>query len=181
MGLSPEQFRYLLIGHFFAASVINFVLNGAIGLLAFRGVDPVSTWGVESSAGPDLIGTCLFLPAITCLIVTGIVHRHLRAGAVEALSPDALPVWLAGFQRPLVNRSLRFGMAGLLLIGGPLALVLVSLGPQAVALTPFLWLKAGFSAALAGLVTPLIGLVALADAEPDPLELADIGPEPQEV
>ena len=44
MRISPEQFRYLLVGHCIAAFAINFVLNGALGLASFRGVDPVPTW-----------------------------------------------------------------------------------------------------------------------------------------
>jgi hypothetical protein len=162
VGISPDQRRYLLVAHGAGAFVINFALNGAIGILAFRGVDPVPAWAAASAAGPDLVGTCLFLPAITCLIVTGIVRRHARSGQVTPLT-GPLPRLLAPFRRPLASRALLFGVAGLALVGGPLALGLLSLGPETIALSPFLWSKAAFSALLAGLVTPLIGLVALAD------------------
>lgn len=165
MGVSSDQRRYLLVAHCAGAFSINFALNGAIGFLAFRGVDPVPTWAVASAAGPDLVGTCLFLPAITCWIVTGIVRRHARSGRVTPLA-GPLPRLLAPFGRPLASRALLFGVAGLALAGGPLALGLVILGPESIALSPFLWSKAAFSAVLAGLVTPLIGLVALADPAP---------------
>jgi hypothetical protein len=164
MDLTPEQTRYLVIGHCLVAFAINFVLNGALGWATFGGVDPVPVWAVESSAGPDLVGTCLFLPAITCLIVTGIVRRHTRNGTVPRLETTAaVPAWLRIFRRGLPTRALLFGAAGLALVGGPLAGGLLSLGPDAFALTPFLWTKAIFSGALGATVQPLIGIVALAD------------------
>jgi hypothetical protein len=66
MTLSPGQRQYLLVAQGIVPFAISFLLNGAIGYAMFRGVDPVPTWGIETGAGPDLIGTCFFLPAITC-------------------------------------------------------------------------------------------------------------------
>ena len=167
MQLSPDQRKYLLLAQGFIPFVFNFVLNGLIGLAVFRGVNPVPTWGVESSAGPDLIGTCFFLPAITCLIVTPIVRRHIRAGVVERASGSlGLPSWLRPFQRSLAARAILFGLVGVALIGSLVAATLVAAAPAQLALTPFLWLKASFAGVLGGAVTPIIGLVALAEAEP---------------
>lgn len=167
MKLSSNQRQYLLVGQCVIPFVINFVLNGLIGLAVFRGVNPVPTWGVESSAGPDLIGTCFFLPAITCLIVTPIVRRHVRKGEVERVSgPENLPSWLRPFQRSLWARAFLFGLAGLGVIGTFAAAALAVVAPAQFELTPFLWLKASFSGVLGGVVTPLIGLVALAEADP---------------
>jgi hypothetical protein len=160
MGISSEQRSYLLVGHGVVAFAINFALNGAIGWLTFRGTDPVPTWSAQAAAGPDLVGTCLFLPAITCLIVTGIVRRHARTSLVSPLA-GPLPRPLAHFRRPLASRALLFGLAGLALVGAPLGLV--GWAPETLALSPFLWSKASFSAVLGGLVTPLIALVALSD------------------
>lgn len=166
MRLTAAQTGYLFVGHFLLAMGINFLINGAIGWLSFRGVDPVPTWGVAASGGPDLIGTCFFLPAITCLIVTPIVRRQVRSGTVTSIPPEVRrPLWVRPFRSRLVPRALRMGLAGLVLFGGPLALVLSSFGPVAFGLTPFLWLKASFSAALAGVVQPVIAIVALTDPE----------------
>ncbi len=43
---------------------------------------------------------------------------------------------------------------------------LLSVGLTQIGLTPFLWLRATFSAVFGGVVTPVIGIVALAEAEP---------------
>jgi hypothetical protein len=166
MKLSSNQRRYLLFGHCFIPFIINFFLNGIIGLVMFRGINPVPTWGMVSSAGPDLIGTCFFLPAITCLIVTPIVRRHIRRGAVERTSEsECLPRWLRLFRHPLAIRAVLFGLGGLGLIGSLVTAALIAAAPTQFGLTPFVWLKASFSAVLGGAVTPIIGLVALAETE----------------
>lgn len=163
-GLSAPQRQYLLVAQGVIPFAINFVLNGAIGLLVFAGVNPVPTWGVQSSAAPDLIGTCFFLPAITCLIVTPLVRRHVRSGMVERVPPASFPGWLPLARRSTLARAALFGALGLVLVGGPLAAYFLSIGPDHLALTPFLWLKASFSGVLGALVTPVIGLAALMEA-----------------
>ncbi len=165
MKLSRSQQQYLLIGHCIVPFAINFILNGLLGLATFRGVSMVPVWGFETSAGPDLLGTCFFLPAITCLIVTLIVRRHVRRSIVEPLplSPG-LPTWLARFQRPLRTRAALFGLTSLALVGALVLVALGSVGLTELELTRFLWLKATFSAVLGAAITPFIGIVALADS-----------------
>ncbi|MFQ5665812.1 MAG: hypothetical protein ACE5I7_05200 [Candidatus Binatia bacterium] len=164
MNLSPDQRRYLLLGQCAVPFALNFVINGLIGWGMFRGVAPVPVWGMNSSAGPDTLGTCFFLPAITCLIVTGIVRRHTRRGTVAPLvAPASLPRWLRTFHRPLARRAFVLGATCLAVVGGAVAAVLLASGVSEVPHTPFLWFKAAFSAVLGGAVTPAIGLLALAD------------------
>ena len=167
MKLSSNQRKYLLFNQCLIPFVINFVLNGLIGLVMFRGVNPVPTWGAQPSVGPDLIGTCFFLPAITCLIATPIVRRHIRRGVVERTSEsECLPSWLRPLRCSLAARAVLFGLTGLGLIGGLATAVLLTAAPTEFGLTPFLWFKASFSAVLGGAVTPIIALVALAEVEP---------------
>jgi len=165
MKLSRSQQQYLLLGHCIVPCIINFILNGLIGLAMFRGVSMVPVWGLETSAGPDMLGTCFFLPAITCLIVTPTVRRHVRRSIVEPLphSPG-LPSWLARFQRPLRTRAALFGLTSLVLVGALVLVALGSVGLTELELTRFLWLKATFSAVLGAVITPFIGIVALADS-----------------
>ncbi len=165
MRLSSPQRMYVLVAQCIIPVAINFVLNGAIGLLMYRGVDPVPTWGFESSAGLDLLGTCFLLPAITCLIVTPLVRRDIRSGKVERVTQSQhIPGWLLFFQRPLAMRALFFGLAPLVIVGGLVAAGLLLAGPVNFGHSSFLWLKASFSALLGGVVTPIIGLVALTES-----------------
>ena len=165
MRLSSRQRQYLLVGQCLVPFAVNFVLNGLIGLAVFRGLNSVPTWALTPSAGPDTIGTCFFLPAITCLVVTPIVRRHIKRGMVEPLPGSLnLPVWLQPFQVSLPRRALSFGLLCLVLVGGLVAAAFLSVGSAAFSLTFFLWFKASFSALLGAAVTPLIGLVALAES-----------------
>ncbi len=167
MNLSSKQRQYLFVGQCLIPFVISFVLNGLIGLLMFRGVNPVPIWGINLSAGPDLIGTCFFLPATTCVIVTPIVRHHVRGGMVEPVSAaEDLPIWLQPFRRPLATRAALFGLVGLAFIGSLVAAALLSVGPTHFELRPFLWFKASFSAVLGGAITPIIGIAALAEPKP---------------
>jgi len=168
MKLSRSQQQYLLLGHCLAPFVINFILNGLLGLVMFGGMSMVPVWGLETSAGPDLLGTCFFLPAVTCLIVTPIVHRHVRREIVEPLpfSPS-LPTWLARFQRPLRTRAALFGLAVLVPVGALVGVALSWLGLAELELTRFLWLKATLAAVLGAAITPFIGVLALADSAPE--------------
>ena len=161
MQLSAAQKGYLVVGQLIVPVLINFVLNGAIGFAMFRGASQVPLLGPESILG-DTLGTGFFLPAITCLIVTPLVRGHVRKGAAEPLR-GSLPGWLAAFQRALVPRALALGLAGALLAGGLAFAGFRGLGIAALDFASFVAFKAGFAAALAALVTPLIALLALSD------------------
>jgi hypothetical protein len=161
MQLSAAQRGYLLVGQVIVPTLINLVLNGAIGFAMFRGASAVPLFGSESIVG-DTLGTCFFLPAITCLIVTPIVRGHVRKGTAEPLR-GALPGWLAFFQRALVPRALALGLAGVVLAGSLALALFMVLGIESLPFTPFLAFKAVFAGLLGGIVTPFIALLALAD------------------
>lgn len=161
MELSAGQRGYLLVGQVVLPAVINLVLNGAIGFAMFRGASEVPFLGQQSIVG-DTLGTCFFLPAITCLIVTPIVRGHVKKGAAEPLR-GALPGWLEAFRRTLVPRALGLGLAGVVVAGAIALASFALLGVESLAFGPFLGFKALFAAVLAALVTPLIALLALSD------------------
>jgi hypothetical protein len=167
--LSPEQRRYLTIAQGLVPGVINVVIAAALGWLTFRSTTSIPVWAQSSSAGPDTLGTCFFLPAITCLIVTPLVRRHVRARTVEALAPHALPRALERFHRPVPFRAPLLGLATLASVGVVAGLCFLALGIQEIPLGPFLVFKAAFAGLLAAAVTPAIGLLALADPpQPEP-------------
>ena len=161
MQLSAAQRGYLWVGQVMVPALINLVLNGLIGWAMFRGVSELPRLGNPSIVG-DTLGTCFFLPAITCLIVTPIVRAHVKKGTAQPLV-GALPGWLAWFQRRLVLRAIALGLATVAVAGSVVAAALALLGIEALAFTPFLIFKAVFAGLLGGLVTPLIALLALAD------------------
>ena len=80
MTLSERHQRFLFIEQGAVPTVFNFALNGAIAWALFRSVEAVPLWG-ESSVGVDLLATAFLLPFLTCLIVSAIVARHVRAVA----------------------------------------------------------------------------------------------------
>jgi hypothetical protein len=161
MELSPAQRGYLLVGQVIVPAAINLVLNVALGFATFRGASEIPLLGSQSIVG-DTLGTCFFLPAITCLIVTPIVRGHVRKGTAEPLR-GALPVWLAAFRRALVPRALALGLAGVASAGALALAGLLAFGIESLAFAPFVGFKAVFAGLLGALVTPLIALLALAD------------------
>jgi hypothetical protein len=162
--MSPKHLRFLLLEQGVGAAVINFVLNGAIAFLLFRGLERVPLWGQQSIVG-DTIGTCFFLPFFTALIVTPLVRKRMRAGSVAALAwkRETHPP-LGWLPRSTGKRGLALGAACALIIG-PLSIWLLSrLGVADLAFWPFVGFKASFAAALALLVTPIIALWAIASS-----------------
>jgi hypothetical protein len=162
--LSPEHRRYLIVGFCLIPTIINPLINGLIGWITFRGQTTVPLWALQPSIGADTLGTCFFLPAITCLIVTPIVRRHLRRGTIEPVDPSsAIPTWLRFARRPLVPRAAVLGAVSLASVGPASAVLLSVAGIHELALAPFLGFKAAFSALLGAFVTPLIALLALGE------------------
>ncbi|MGI9303491.1 MAG: hypothetical protein ACR2RB_12400 [Gammaproteobacteria bacterium] len=157
--LSSSQRHYLLVKQSLGAGVMNFFINGLIAWTMFRGMDPIPMWQKGVALGPDSLATCALLPAITCLIVTPIVRRHVRAGKVESAE---LPGWLLPLRRPLAVRAFFFGVAGFVLAGLVLA-GLMAAGLTEFAVTPLVWVKALYTGVLGAVVTPLIALLALTD------------------
>lgn len=165
--LSPEQRRYLAIAQGVVPFVVNFFLNGAIAWATFRGLGAVPVWRLENSAGPDLLGTLFFLPAITCIIVTPLVRRDVARGAIAPLGdPRRLPALLAYVHAGLWRRAAALGGLTLVSLGPIVVLALIAAGVEAFPLGTFLWLKALFAGLLGAVVTPAIGLLALADPAP---------------
>jgi hypothetical protein len=160
--MSSEHRRYLLLEHGLGSAAVNFVLNGAIAWLMFRGVTSVPLWGSQSIAG-DTIGTSLFLPLITCVLVTRIARAHVGAGRVAPIgcSPMSQLVlrWLpAG----TVRRGVSLGLTSIALPGALTVGALAALGVAEMPRGSFLVFKASFAAVLAALVTPVIALWVIA-------------------
>ena len=163
--MSPEHRRFLLLEQGVGSALFNFVLNGAIAWLLFRSVERVPLWGQQSIAG-DTIGTCFFLPFFTALIVTPLVRRRVRAGAVAPLewTRETHPP-LAWLPSGTAKRGLVLGVICLLALGPLSVWVLGRVGVDELGFWAFVAFKATFAAALALLVTPLISIWAMTAEE----------------
>ena len=170
-GLSDEHrsfiFRHAIIG----AAFVNLVLSAGIAWLSVRNEDSVPRWAAplvdKPSTITDTLGTFFILPLLTCLIFTAVARRELRHGRVQPLGWTWSP---KSVLRRLPDGTLRRGVA----LG---ALCMVALGPPAVALIvaldvgdlsvgEFVSYKAVFGVLLGMLVTPIVALWALSEAEP---------------
>jgi len=159
----PGVFRYLFIGQAVIPFFINVVVNIALGVLAFRGQEFVSTWAMDKGAVADSIGTCFFLPFITCLIATPIVRRHVEKGVVNRVSPNAAPQWIRLINNRLALRAAQFGFIGIVLFAGPVCGLYALLADDAIETVRFITIKAIFAGVFGFFVTPLIAFVALSE------------------
>ena len=165
MRLPQGVLRYLVVGQAIVPIFINVAVNVVLGVLAFSGSETVPTWSTDNGAAADSVGTCFFLPFITCLIATPIVRRHVARAAVSPISMRDLPRWMLLFRRPLLVRAIMSGIAGLTLMAGPVFAVYWILAGETIPTGSFIVIKATFAGVLGVFVTPIIALVAMTDSE----------------
>jgi len=170
MALPPGVFRYLLIGQAIIPFFINMMINIAIGVLSFGGQKSVATWAIDKGAVEDSIGTCFFLPFITCLIATPIVHRQMASGVTSRIPLTDVPRWVRWMNGPWMLRSAKFGVIGILLLTGPVYGLYYLFAGDSIETVRFIAIKAISAGAMGVFVTPLIAFVALCDhsASPQP-------------
>jgi len=159
--MTPALRHYLVTEHMIGSAVVNIVLNALIAWLSFRPLAAVPMWGQQSIFG-DLVGTCIVLPTLNCLIVTQIVRMHIRRGRIGALDwSGPAGGLLQRFPRNPLLRGLAGGVLTAIvfvpLIGGPL----VASGIDGMQLLHFVVFKASYAAVMAACVQPFIALWAL--------------------
>jgi hypothetical protein len=167
----PVDYRKYLIGQSVAGAAINAILNAAIGWGLYRELSLVPLRGQQSIAA-DVLATSFLLPILVCLIATPLIRAEVRKGRLPAADwagPDRVPFRLP---RRLLLRALALGVPCALLIGPAVIWLLNSLGLEGLRFGQFLAFKAGFAAALAAVVTPIVAAFALRDG----LYAPDISP-----
>jgi hypothetical protein len=166
--VTPEKRRYAIVAFGIGPAVANTLINGLLGWATFRGMELVPIWSTGPSVGPDTLGTCFFLPFFTCLIATALTRRDRRQGKVTSLAafPPSLQV-LRRMPGPLFRRALAIGLATFVGVGGLVLAGLSSLDTETMPHGRFLGFKIGFSVVLGLMVTPPIGVLALADPLPE--------------
>ena len=168
MALPPGVFRYLLIGHAVVPCFINIMINTVIGVVSFGGQKSVATWALDKGAVADSVGTCFFLPFITCLIVTPIVHRQMAAGITCRIPPAGAPRWVSWMNGPLILRAAKFGFAVFLLCSSPVYGFYCLFAGDSIETVRFIIIKAISSGIMGVIVTPLIALAAMCDQSASP-------------
>ena len=159
--MHPHHIRFLVLEQGIGSALFNFLLNGAIAWLLFRGLERVPLWGQQSIAG-DTVATCFFLPFLTTLTVTPLARNRVRTGSLTALP------WTRQTHPPLrwlpegtVKRAFLLGIATALLIGPLTVALLAWANVQDLSFWQFIWVKAAFAAVLALIVTPIISIWAI--------------------
>ena len=166
MALFSYHWRFLAIHQSAVPALINFVLNGAIAWWLFRSATFVPFSGPSSITG-DTLATSFLLPLLSCLVITWLIQRGVEHGELRPLVIVPEPgwqVWLSQL-RPL-RRGVFFGLAGVVLGGGPVCVVFARLGPPELSFWAFVWFKAAYAALLAAAVCPFIAWLALASPSP---------------
>jgi hypothetical protein len=163
MTLPSGVFRYLMIAQTAIPIVFNVVIPLALGWLTYRKQPVIVTWAMDKGAVADFIGTCYLLPAVTCLIATPIVRRHVANGIVRRVPAANVPRWLLIFRGGLIWRAVKWGLATLTVLSMPVVITFVLLTGETIPTTRFLIVKVLFAVVLGCIVTPLISLVALTD------------------
>ena len=168
MNLPPGAFRYLVIGQAIIPFFINIVVNVILGVLTFRGHPSVATWAIDKGAAADSMGTCFFLPFITCLIATPIVRYQVAHGVASQITLSDMPRWVRLMSGPVLLRAAKFGLAGILLLAGPVYAAYGLFAGDAIETVRFIAIKALFAGVFGIFVTPLIAFVAMCDQSASP-------------
>jgi hypothetical protein len=164
---TPAQRRFLFVQNTLGAAVINVVINGAIGWAITRGLAAFPIWSIPGAAA-DLAATGFGVSFGTCIAARIGVNWELARGRITALAPvPPYESWYRRLPRQTFARSVWFGVVSLPVFVLPLLLALLIAGTQTLPRMEFIWLKAGFSAVQAAIVTPLIVLAVLFDLAPE--------------
>jgi len=169
--LSEDQRRFMFWHAIVGAAIVNLILNALIAWLSVRSEDSVPRWAVplvdKPSTITDTVGTFFILPLLTCLIFTAVARRELLHGRVTPLgwtwSPRSV---LRRLPRSTFRRGLALGALCTAALGPPAVALIVILGVDDLSVGEFVTYKAVFGVILGMLVTPIVALWALSEAEP---------------
>lgn len=170
MFLSEAQRKYLIHDQIIGSAIFNALLGALLAWLTFRHHTSVPMKGDPSIIG-DAIGTAVLLPLLTCLIVTPLVRKAMKAGKFEPLAQAS-----AGRSMLLWLPSLSF-LRGLVLALGALATcapfwlgLLVLAGIDQLPVGAFVFMKSVYAAVMAGACAPIIALYVMATPPPPAAE-----------
>ncbi len=170
-GLTGDQRRFFFWHAIIGAAIVNAVLSALIAWLGVRNEASVPRWAAplvdKPSTITDTVGTFFILPLLTCVIFTAVARRELRHGRVTPLgwawSPKSV---LRRLPKGSLRRGLALGALCTAALGPPAVALIIVLGVGNLSVGEFVTFKAIFGVVLGMLVTPIVGLWALSEAEP---------------
>jgi hypothetical protein len=184
-GLSDEHRSFIFWHAIVGAAFVNFVLSALIAWLSVRNEDSVPRWAAPLVDKPstigDTLGTFFILPLLTCLIFTAVARRELRHNRVQPLgwtwSPKSA---LRRLPHGTLRRGVALGVLCTVALGPPAVALIIALDVKDLTVGEFVWYKGIFGVFLGMVVTPIVALWALSEAEPaEPLPQAEPQPQPQ--
>jgi hypothetical protein len=169
--LSDEHRRFIFWHAIVGAAVVNATLSALFAWLGVRHEDSVPRWDTPLVQNPstiaDTIGTFFILPLLTCLIFTAVARRELRHGRVTPLGWDWSPrSVLRRLPKGALRRGLALGALCTAALGPPTVAFIVAIDVDDLSVGEFVTYKAIFGVVLGFVVTPIVALWALSEAEP---------------
>lgn len=158
----------VVVGATVGAAVVNLVINTAVGLMAARGVHRIPLWGISvqhPSVIADSLGTLISLPLLTCLIATMALRREQRAGQLPQLESVALGRLSSLANVSLGRRARRLAAITFVAIGPPMVLILLLVARSGMTHTGFVIYHVALTVVLGAIVTPVVALLAMTDAQ----------------
>ncbi len=162
MSLSEEHRRFLLVEQCAIPTAINLVANALIAWLSHLSTKTVPIWG-GSSISVDLLATSFLLPFIVCLAVSPGVKKKVKTRKLSPIPSSQLPIFM-WYKRPPWQRAIFIGFLGVVFAGIPVIWILSISQAQPIPTMSFAIFKGFWAAAIASLITPIIGWWALANA-----------------
>jgi len=162
--LEREHRRWVIVNALLVTAAVNLILNGAIAWFSVRGQHVVPVWAIprigSANVFTDTVGTFFFLPLMTCVFSTTFVWVEMRAGRLPPLTTVEIPDRLRGGR---LRRGAVLGAATAAVLTPIAAVVFLLVGTGAAfTVGQFVVYKAALGVALGAIVTPIIGLCAMA-------------------
>ena len=162
--MNRNHFKFLIIEQVILAFIINYIVNAAIGYVAYRGISTLPMWGMKSIVGDSIIMTFL-LTIIVCFVVTMTTHKKVRSGHLESLSwRRSSNAILAKLPQNNFWRSLVLAVVFTIIVTPIVIGALILLNINEMTHMTFVIYKGFLAGFLAILVAPLAAICALGDA-----------------
>jgi hypothetical protein len=170
MNLSDLQRKYLVHEQIVGGALVNGVINAVLGWLTFRHHLVVPMQG-DPSLLNDVIATSVIMPLFICVIGSWLVRKAVQAGKVAPLdAPSAARTMIMWLPANSFLRGALLAVAALATCTPLLLGALLLCGVNGMSVAGFATLKFFYAGALAGLVSPIVALYAM--AVPLPLKAA---------